>query len=206
LKITPLAYSGTNRLGAPYDGGVQPNRGSLANATRKRRPLATAMRRVSVSRNPVLSKLFALTYSIRTKTRANNLRHLSRANRIINCAVACWVLFTDPIAKFHGSRRAPGLVVRRLGSSGSRSPRSRGRRAAANAVAHQWSSLSCGRKDTGSWRGMFFKGAPASLGSAPNPEPETSVTADLRRERVRILVTKDRVARKSPLSGNYPAA
>jgi hypothetical protein len=60
-------------------------------------------------------------------------------------------------------------------------------------VARQWSSLSCGRKDTGSWRGMFFKRAPAILGLAPDPEPEISEAADLCRKRV-WLVTEDRVA------------
>ena len=92
-------------------GFIQPNRASLANVTRKGWALATAMRWLSASRNPVLSKLFAPPYCNPDENTCNNLRHSGEANRIINRAVAWWVLFAHPIAKLHGAKRESGLVV-----------------------------------------------------------------------------------------------
>jgi len=78
-------------------GFIQPNRASLANVTRKGWPLATAMRWLGASRNPVLSKLFAPPYCNPDENTCNNLRHSGEANRIINRAVACWVLFAEVV-------------------------------------------------------------------------------------------------------------
>jgi hypothetical protein len=61
---------------------------------------------------PVLSRLFAPPYCDPDENTCNNLRHSGEANRIINRAVACWVLFADPIAELRGAQRESGLVVR----------------------------------------------------------------------------------------------
>jgi hypothetical protein len=127
------------REGAHHGGGrfIQSNRASLANVTAKRQPLATARCWLGTSK-PCSFKAFLRPHlATRSKTRGDNLRHSGEANRIINRAVACWVLFADPIAKLRGARRESDSWSGRLGNSRSRSPRNRRRCAAEGVVVCQ---------------------------------------------------------------------
>src|SRR5215472_16111602 len=98
------------RVGAHHGGRwVYPTESSFVGERNSQR---VALDWLSASRNPVLSKLFAPPYCNPDENTCNNLRHSGEANRIISRAVACWVLFADPIAKLHGAKRESGLVVR----------------------------------------------------------------------------------------------
>jgi hypothetical protein len=97
------------REGAHHGGGrfIQSNRASLANVTAKRPALGYCQALAWHIETLFFQSFLRPHLATRSKTRGDNLHHSGEANRIINRAVACWVLFADPIVKLRGRGGSP---------------------------------------------------------------------------------------------------